>query len=135
LRVGVPSERYNFFGAPHDVVVENSTLVASERVDDTDSNADSASVFSIATVRFVTLEAGGTTLAGDPAEDELAPEPHRLQLERCHFALASDLDPNDRVFAASNVSAAVRLEIRQSTLGPGLADWFEPGCVNCTVTP
>jgi hypothetical protein len=58
-----------------------------------------------------------------------------LLLDRCHFTLGSDVEANDRVFAAANTSDSVDLEIRGGTLGPGVIGWFEPGCINCTHTP
>ena len=135
LQIGVPSERYNFFNAPHDVEIEGSTLVASERIDDADAASEAARQLAIASVRWLTLEDGGVSQAGDPARDDLAAGPHRLVFDRCRFATAGDIEATDRVFAAANAAEEVEVVIRGSTLSAGISDWFAPGCVNCTLEP
>lgn len=123
LMIGLASATHNFFGRAHDVQIADSTLVLWE------SANGGATEESERTLAAVTLSA--ESLAVGP----VSTEPGRLVFERCSFELSSNVEAEDRAYGVESSLEGLAVEIRSSTLASGFVDWFEPGCVGCTISP
>lgn len=124
LQLGVPTDRHNYWGLPHDVEVTRTTLIASERIDEESVSAEQDSSFGFTAIRWSLSFATPVVTEG-----------RRLLFDECHFDLASSFEPADRIYAVANSEEGGQVIVRGSTLGSEVAGWFAPDCVNCTLEP
>ena len=125
LMLGIPSETHNFFGVPHDVSLDRTTLVVSERA------ADNGAAFEEQARTLVGVNVGTASLAAGDGPNL----PGTLLFTDCHFELAADVEADDRVFAIDNRNPDVSVSVTNSQLGSGFVDLFGDGCVSCTSAP
>jgi hypothetical protein len=117
---GVPSAVHNFWDSPDDVEVTGTTLIASESSDDSVSLTEQDRGLAAATVRFSYAPASAAS---------------HLLFDHCRFERAADVEDTDMVYGIDSPALGGAVEIRASTLGAGVRDWFAPGCQNCGVEP
>jgi hypothetical protein len=125
LMLGIPSETHNFFGVPHDVSLDRTTLVVSERA------ADNGAPFEEQARTLVGVNVGTASLAAGDGPNL----PGTLLFTDCHFELAADVEADDQVFAIDNRNPDVSVSVMNARLGSGFVDLFSDDCVSCTSAP
>lgn len=123
LYMGLPDGRHNAWRVPHDVEVSTSTVVVAERAVDGDEEEGDRTLSPVSV--YWELEGSGVA----------PPGPHLLRFRECRFEAANDVEPSDTVYAVDSPTEGGSIVIEGSTLGPRFADFFAPGCQDCSLEP
>lgn len=117
LNLGVPSERHNTWALLGEVIIENTTLIASEVIDETGTADEQDRSFGIVTVLW---DFG-----------QSSPATGKLQLRDCRFEADASIEPSDTIYAVETRGQGEHIRLQGGHLGNGVTDWFSPECSGC----